>query len=152
VFDPPGDRIADRGAAPLLALGGGLPRLLVAGIITSWWQRLAERPEDPEVVAALPRLRAATYGRARLAFREWSGRADVDLRVVAPDAPGEVARNSAGLVVSVPLTWLPDVWVPDLATVAGLFCLTARCDRPGHWRIHGVDRNFETLRLGITVR
>lgn len=108
--------------ARLLQLPGLLPDRLAATVIAHWTQRLSDH--DPDVVAAMPLLHAALYGRSLAALDQWIG-ADHPVDVTLADAPA-VTRGEAGTpILELPFSWLQDVWARGFAIIAGRFCLTA---------------------------
>jgi hypothetical protein len=119
----------------LLSLPGGLPIRLVATVIASWAQRIAD--DDPLVAAARPALYAALYGRALAALQNWLG-GDVSFDIKLADVPA-ASRRGSRIVFELPFSWLRDVWVHGFATVAGRFCLTAQPAAAGDWIFTAVD-------------
>jgi hypothetical protein len=114
----------------LLRLPGALADRLVATVVATWAQRIADH--DPRVTAALPALHAALYGRVLAAVRGWLGGGHkLDVRLAATPA---VARGADGVIgFELPFSWLSDVWARGFTTLAGDFCLTARPGRSGDW-------------------
>jgi hypothetical protein len=110
----------------LATLGGGFGERLVATVAAAWAQRLHEG--GPELDEALPRLRAALYGRVLAALRGWLGDPglSLELRMADPDGPRTVARRDQVVHATLPFAWLVEVWARDLETVHGRFCLSAK--------------------------
>jgi hypothetical protein len=128
--------------AMLLTLGAGFPHRLVATVTASWAQRL-ERGDD-RVRVAMAALQAAFYGRALAAARAWLGDADLDLDAVMcpPEAEPAAVRELGRARLSLPFSWLTDVWARGFTTVAGRFCLAAAVDGPGRWRLSTIAPDF----------
>lgn len=114
----------------LLYLGSSLPDRLIATVVAHWSARLAAAEAGAggeDLGWARPALTAALYGRAASAVRAWLR--DDELRVTVTMIDGQTApsltRTSEGVALSLPFSWLPQVWSPGLATVLDRFCLSA---------------------------
>jgi len=128
--------------AMLVTLGAGMPHRLVATVAASWAERL-ERGDD-RVREAMAALQAALYGRAIAAARVWLGDAylDVDAVMCPPEAQPAAARELGRARLSLPFSWLTNVWARGFATVAGRFCLAAALDGPDRWRLSTIAPDF----------
>jgi hypothetical protein len=135
--------------AMLLALGAGLPHRLVATVAAGWAERLEHG--DDRVPAAMPALRAALYGRALAAVRVWLDDAglDVDVSMCSPDSPSIAGRDVDGVRLTLPFSWLTDVWAKGFATIAGRFCLAATPDGPDRWTLSAIAPDFGPLRAVV---
>ncbi|OHV38096.1 MULTISPECIES: hypothetical protein [Pseudofrankia] len=135
----PGPHQNDEPLPMLLRLPGALPDRLVATVVATWAQRIAD--DDPRVTAALPALHAALYGRALTAARGWlGGGATLDVRLAA--SPAAARRTDGVIAIELPFSWLRDVWARGFATLAGRFCLTAQPGPPGDWTFTTVAADF----------
>jgi hypothetical protein len=106
----------------LYALGGGLRERLAATVVAG---RL-----DGFDAAERARLHAALAGRAMLALRAWLGEPGLRVELRMNDAPS-VARDGGLIELTLPLSWLIDVWAKGLAVIWGRFCLAASTE-DGH--------------------
>lgn len=106
---------------------------LVATVIAAWCERIESGADVADVRA---RLRAALYGRVRLAVRDWLG-ADVEpeVQLVDPGAPAYLDRAGEQVVVALPFAWLRDVWARGFTSVLGRFVLRAELDASGQWHL-----------------
>ncbi len=109
----------------LLATGGGLPDRLQATTAAIWTRRL--QTGHAALEAARPQLVAALYGRALRTLRAWLGEPQlaIELTMTDPDAERRLIRTPDGLRVSLPFSWLSEVWAHGLAVTFGRFCLAA---------------------------
>ena len=130
----------------LLTVGGGIPRRLVATVAAT-----LIAGDDP-IHAGL--LQAALYGRVLTGLIEWLGRAPtLELRIIAADAPRSLTRDAnGGLTAELPLSWLTDVWAPELVTVAGDFVLASTAGDAGGWDLLTVDPTLAIHRRTLTRR
>jgi hypothetical protein len=110
--------------ADLISMAGPLVDRLVAGVAMHWAGRLASG--DPAVTDNLPALEAALYGRACLAVRTWLGapRLDVSVDMIPQAQEPAIARNDAGIEVSLPFNWINEVWARGLSVLMGKFVLS----------------------------
>ena len=106
----------------LASLGHGLTLRLVATVTSA----LLERLPSPGGASPRPALEASLFGRASAALRTWLGtrELELDLEVTEPDAEPSLRWEAGDPVrLALPLEWVMTVWGPDLAVVAGRFCL-----------------------------
>ena len=111
------------GGVGLLNLGGGLTRRLVATVAVTWDARL--RADDERARDRRPELHAALYGRVVCTIREWLDDADAAVDVVMSDGERGVERSGNGYLVTLPFSWIYDVWARGLSTVGDELCLAA---------------------------
>lgn len=130
--------------AMLLTFGGGLPHRLVATVVAGWAERLEHG--DDRVPAAMPALYAALYGRAIAAVRVWldDDGLDVDVVMCPPDSQSVAVRDVDGVRLTLPFSWLTDVWAKGFAMIAGRFCLAATPDGPDRWTLSTIAPDFGT--------
>ena len=76
---------------------------------------------------ARPQLVAALYGRALRTLRAWLGdpQLAIELTMIGPIEERTVIRTAQGVDISLPFSWLPDVWMRGLAVTFGRPCITA---------------------------
>lgn len=137
----PGGRARHRTEAELLrllALGGGLPDRLQANAAAAWARRL--QTGHAALNATLPQLHAALYGRALATVRGWLGEPDltIELTFIAPDGERRLIRTGDGIAVSLPFSWVPDVWARGLAVTFGRLCLAAESTDGIRWTLHTI--------------
>lgn len=131
----------------------GLGQALVARVATTWANRISTG--DERVVAAMPRLHAALYGRLLAQLRSWLGRRDLvlDLALGEPDEPATLTERGSRMYARVPFSWLRDVWLPGTAVILGRFCLAADAVGTAHWRLRVVPPDLsgpETIEIRLT--
>ncbi len=99
----------------LLAAGGRLPHRLQATTAAIWARRL--RTGHAALETARPQLEAALYGRTLRTLRAWLGEPQlaIQLTMIEPAEQRTVVRTAAGINVSLPFSWLSDVWMRGLA-------------------------------------
>lgn len=139
------------GLDDLLRMGRRLSDRLVATIVDSWSQRLADGNDQAR--SARPALHAALYSRVAPIVRAWLGQPtlEVEVRLCEADGDRSIAAAPHGVVVTLPVSWLVEVWAAGLAEVADHFCLTASLESGG-WTLDcvGVDLAApKTLRLDL---
>jgi len=133
--------------AGLLTLGGGLGDRLVATVAAHFRERVDE--------ARVP-LHATLYGRLLAGAILWLAEPELELQLelVADDAPRRIVRADDGVRAELPYAWLPDVWTRDLGVVAGRLVLDAVSEDDGRrWRLAAVGPDLgglETVGLALT--
>lgn len=136
----------------LLALGGGLPDRLQANSAATWARRVHSGHANLE--STLPQLHAALYGRTLTAVRTWLGepRLAIDLTMTKPDDTRALVRGADGISVSLPFSWLTDVWARGLAITFGRLCLAAETADGTHWNLRTIGADLgETEQITITT-
>jgi hypothetical protein len=121
----------------LLALGGGLADRLVATTAARWRDRATDHPAP---------LHAALYGRALATLRTWLAEPDLELELelVADDAPRTLTRDGTTLHAALPFGWLLDVWTRGFAVVADRFVLAATPSPDGsRWALDAVGSGLD---------
>lgn len=121
---PAGPRSTDEDpVARLLALAGPLADRLVATVAAAWADRLAAR--DEAAVEQRAGLTAALYGRTVSALRTWLGapRLVADVTMVDEGESRAISRDEDGVRVSLPFSWIPQVYCRGLAVLLGHFVL-----------------------------
>jgi hypothetical protein len=134
----------------LLAAGGRLPDRLQATTAAIWARRL--QTGHTALERARPQLEAALYGRALRTLRGWLGepRLAIELTMIGPDEERRIVRTADGADVSLPFSWLPDVWMRGLAVTFGRLCLAAETIDGSSWNLHTVGADLADL-TEITV-
>jgi hypothetical protein len=119
----------------LLAAGGRLPDRLQATTAAIWTRRLGTGHAQLET--ARPQLEAALYGRVLRTLRTWLGEPQltVDLTMVGPEEARRIVRTADGVDVSLPFSWLPDVWMRGLAVTFGRLCIAAETTDGSSWTL-----------------
>jgi len=136
----------------LLSLGGGLPDRLQAHAAAAWTRRL--RTGHSTLEAARPQLHAALYGRALAALRTWLQEPGLLIELTIVDPAGERRLERAGdtIAVSLPFSWLTDVWARGLTTMFGRMCLGAETADGVTWTLDTLAPDLgDTTRLSITI-
>jgi hypothetical protein len=138
----------------LLHLGFGLGERLVAGVATTWADRLAA---DPDVTVP-PALAAAVQERAERALGTWWGDG-ARVTVTADDPPSLVAdpHDPDGAHLTVPVRWLADVWCRDVVVADDRFVLALDEARDDQLVVRAVDGDLYgettvTVTLPVTPR
>jgi hypothetical protein len=140
----------------LVGLGAGFGERLVATVAAEWTTRLREG--RPEVAEALPRLRAALYGRVFAALRSWLGESQLSLELEMTGAEDQRSLTRVGRAIhaELPFAWLLDVWSRDLTTVQGRFCVDAKpCEMADgeSWQLATVAPDLRTAeRIELRIR
>jgi hypothetical protein len=119
----------------LLAAGGRLPDRLQATTAAIWTQRF--ETGHPQLQTARPELDAALYGRVLRTLRAWLGepQLSIELTMTGPEQPRDIVHTASGIAVSLPFSWLSDVWMRGLAVTLGRFCLAARTVDGSSWTL-----------------
>jgi hypothetical protein len=119
----------------LLAAGGRLPDRLQATTAAIWTRRL--RTGHAALGTARPQLEAALYGRVLRTLRTWLGEPQltVELTMIAPEEQRRVVRTPDGIDVSLPFSWLCDVWMRGLAVTVGRLCIAADTTDGSSWTL-----------------
>jgi hypothetical protein len=132
----------------LLQLPGPLPDRLVATVIATWAQHIAEH--DRQVDAVMAKLHAALYGRALAATSGWLG-SEVTVEVQLADEPA-VSRGEDGTArFELPFGWLADVWARGFTTLVGRSCLTAEPIGADDWMFTTIGADLGPSQT-VTVR
>jgi hypothetical protein len=137
----------------LLAAGGQLPDRLQATTAAIWDRRL--RTGHAALETALPQLVAALYGRVLRTLRAWLGepRLAIELTMIGPAEQRRIVRTAAGVDVSLPFSWLPDVWMRELAVTFGRLCIAAETTDGSSWTLHILGPDLADLtQLTIATR
>jgi hypothetical protein len=129
----------------LLAAGGRLPDRLQATTAAIWARRL--QTGHTALARARPQLEAALYGRTLRTLREWLGepRLAIELTMIGPAEERRIVRTADGIDVSLPFSWLPDVWMRGLAVTFGRLCLGAETIDGSSWNLHTLGPNLSDL-------
>jgi hypothetical protein len=119
----------------LLAAGGRLPDRLQATTAAIWARRL--RTGHAALGTARPQLEAALYGRVLRTLRAWLGEPQltIELTMIGPEEPRRIVRTAEGVDVSLPFSWLPDVWMRGLAVTFGRLCIAADTADGSSWTL-----------------
>jgi hypothetical protein len=117
----------------LLAAGGRLPDRLQATTAAIWTRRL--RTGHAQLETARPQLEAALYGRLFRTMRAWLGEPQltIELTMIEPEQQRRIARTANGVDVSLPFSWLTDVWMRGLAVTVGRLCIAADTTDASTW-------------------
>ena len=119
----------------LLAAGGRLPDRLQATTAAIWTRRL--RTGHAQLETARPQLEAALYGRVLRTLRTWLGEPQltIELTMIGPDEARRIVRTAEGVDVSLPFSWLSDVWMRGLAVTFGRLCIAADTTDGASWTL-----------------
>ena len=119
----------------LLAAGGRLPDRLQATTAAIWTRRL--RTGHAALGTARPQLEAALYGRVLRTLRAWLGepRLAIELTMIGPEEARRVVRSADGVDVSLPFSWLSDVWMRGFAVTLGGLCIAADTTDGSSWTL-----------------
>ncbi len=137
----------------LLAAGGRLPDRLQATTAAIWTRRL--RTGHATLETARPQLEAALYGRVLRTLRAWLGEPQltIELTMIGPDEQRRIVRTQQGVDVSLPFSWLPDVWMRGLAVTFGRLCIAADTTDGSSWTLHTLGPDLADLaQLTIATR
>lgn len=137
----------------LIAAGGRLPDRLQATTAAIWTRRLRTGHSAPET--ALPQLEAALYGRVLRTLRAWLGEPQltVELTMIGPEEQRRIVRTTDGIDVSLPFSWLPEVWMRGLAVTAGRLCIAAETTDGSSWSLDTLGPDLDDLtQLTIDTR
>jgi hypothetical protein len=137
----------------LLAAGGRLPDRLQATTAAIWTRRL--RTGHAATGTARPQLEAALYGRVLRTLRTWLGEPQltIELTMIGPDEARRIVRTAEGVDVSLPFSWLSDVWMRGLAVTLGRLCIAADTTDGSSWTLHTLGLDLTDLtQLTINTR
>ena len=137
----------------LLAAGGRLPDRLQATTAAIWTRRL--RTGHAALGTARPQLEAALYGRALRTLRTWLGEPQltVELTMIEPDETRRIVRTPDGIDVSLPFSWLSDVWMRGLAVTVGRLCIAADTTDGPSWTLDTLGPDLaDPTQLTIATR
>jgi len=142
-----------RAQSRLLAAGGRLPDRLQATTAAIWTRRL--RTGHAALGTARPQLEAALYGRVLRTLRTWLGEAQlpIELTMIGPEEQHRIVRTADGVDVSLPFSWLSDVWMRGLAVTFGRLCIAAETTDGSSWTLHTLGPDLADLtQLTIDTR
>src|ERR1035441_5315947 len=90
-----------------------------------WTRRL--RTGHAQLGTVQPQLEAALYGRVLRTLRAWLGEPQltVELTMIGPEKQRRIVHTADGVEVSLPFSWLSDVWMRGLAVTFGRLCIAA---------------------------
>ena len=145
-------RQTERQTLRLLAAGGRLPDRLQATTAAIWARRL--RTGHAALETARPQLEAALYGRVLRTLRAWLGQLQltIELTMVGPAEQRRIVRTSQGVEVSLPFSWLPDVWIRGLAVTFGRLCIAAETTDGSSWTLHTLGPDLaDVTQLTIAI-
>jgi hypothetical protein len=137
----------------LLAAGGRLPDRLQATTAAIWARRL--RTGHAALATARPQLEAALYGRALRTLRAWLGEPQltIELTMIGPAEQRRIVRTADGVEVSLPFSWLSDVWMRGLAVTFGRLCIAAETTDGSSWTLETLGPDLADLtQLTIDTR
>lgn len=119
----------------LLAAGGRLPDRLQATTAAIWTRRL--ETGHPQLETTHAELDAALYGRVLRTLRAWLGEPElnIELTMIGPEQPRSILRTANGITVSLPFSWLSDVWMRGLAVTLGRLCVAAKTVDGSSWTL-----------------
>lgn len=153
-FDYRGPRLeTEEQTLRLLAAGGRLPDRLQATTAAIWARRL--RTGHAALESARPQLEAALYGRVLRTLRAWLGEPllAIELTMIEPAQQRRIVRTADGVDVSLPFSWLPDVWMRGLAVTFGRLCIAAETTDGSSWTLHTLGPDLAGLtQLTIATR
>lgn len=120
----------------LLAAGGRLPDRLQATSAAIWTRRL--QTGHAQLATALPQLEGALYGRVLRTLRAWLGEPQltVELTMIEPREQRRIVRTADGINVSLPFSWLSDVWMRGLPVTSDRLCIAADTTDGSTWNLH----------------
>ena len=137
----------------LLAAGGRLPDRLQATTAAIWTRRL--RTGHTALETARPQLEAALYGRVLRTLRAWLGEPQlaIELTMIGPEEQRRIVRTADGVDVSLPFSWLPDVWMRGLAVTVDRLCIAAETTDGSSWTLDTLGPDLADLtQLTIATR
>jgi hypothetical protein len=137
----------------LLAAGGRLPDRLQATTAAIWTRRL--RTGHAQLGTVRPQLEAALYGRVLRTLRAWLGEPQltVELTMIGPEEQRRIVHTADGVDVSLPFSWLPDVWMRGLAVTFGRLCIAADTTDGSSWTLATLGPDLTDLtQLTIDTR
>jgi hypothetical protein len=129
----------------LLAAGGRLPDRLQATTAAIWTRRL--QTGHAALETARPQLAAALYGRVLRTLRAWLGEPQlaIELTMIGPGEERRIVRTAEGIDVSLPFSWLSDVWARGLAVTFGRLCIAAETIDGTSWTLHTLGPDLAEL-------
>jgi hypothetical protein len=129
----------------LLAAGGRLPDRLQATTAAIWTGRL--RTGHAQREGARPQLDAALYGRVLRTLRVWLGEPQltVELTMIGPDEARKIVRTANGVDVSLPFSWLSEVWMRGLAVTLGRLCIAAETADGASWTLDTLGPDLDDV-------
>ena len=72
--------------------------------------------------------------------------------MVDPSDDRRLERSGDTIAVTLPFTWLTEVWARGLTTIFGRMCLSASTDDGVHWTLDTVAPDLnEAAQLSITI-
>jgi hypothetical protein len=130
----------------LLAAGGRLPDRLQATTAAIWTRRL--RTGHAQLETARPQLEAALYGRVLRTLRAWLGEPQltVELTMIGPEEQRRIVHAADGVEVSLPFSWLSDVWMRGLAVTFDRLCIAADTTDGASWTLDTLGPGLADLR------
>jgi hypothetical protein len=130
----------------LLAADGRLPDRLQATTAAIWTRRL--RTGHAALETARPQLEAALYGRVLRTLRAWLGQPQltIELTMIGPGEKRRIVRTADGVDVSLPFSWLPDVWMRGLAVTFGRLCVAAETTDGSSWTLDTLGPDLADVR------
>jgi hypothetical protein len=137
----------------LLAAGGRLPDRLQATTAAIWTRRL--RTGHAQLETARPQLEAALYGRVLRTLRAWldEPQLTIELTMIGPEEQRRIVHTAEGVDVSLPFSWLSDVWMRGLAVTFGRLCIAAETTDGSSWTLHTLGPDLADLtQLTIDTR
>ena len=134
----------------LLALGGGLPDRLQANAAATWTRRL--HTGHAALHDTRPQLNAALYGRVLTTLRGWLGEPalTIELTMAEPHGERRLLRTPDGIVVTLPFSWVSEVWARGLAVAVGRLCVAADTTDGTRWALDTVGADLRE-RAQITI-
>jgi hypothetical protein len=137
----------------LLAAGGRLPDRLQATTAAIWTRRL--RTGHAQLETARPELEGALYARVLRTLRAWLGEPQltIELTMIGPEEQRRVAHTADGVDVSLPFSWLSDVWMRGLAVTFDRLCIAADTADGSRWNLETLGPDLDDLtQLTIATR
>lgn len=109
--------------ARLLTLAGPLADRLVATVARAWAERL--RTGHAEAIQHQAALTAALYGSTTSALRIWLGAPGLvaEVTMITEEQAPAISRDDQAVKVSLPFSWIPDVYSRGLSVLLGHFVL-----------------------------
>jgi hypothetical protein len=129
----------------LLAAGGRLPDRLQATTAAIWARRL--QTGHAALETARPQLEAALYGRVLRTLRWWLGEPElsIELTMTEPEEERSIVRTADGVNVSLPFSWLPDVWTRGLAVTFDRLCVAAETTDGSNWTLQTLGPDLDDV-------
>ena len=84
-----------------------------------------------------PQLEAALYGRVLRTLRAWLGEPQltIQLTMIGPEEARRIVRTADGVEVSLPFSWLSDIWMRGLAVTFSRLCIAAATADGSNWTL-----------------